>query len=178
MYIPVILGTARQGRRSEPVANFVLETVKQGGLGTELVDVRDYRLTATDNTAEIPPAKKWAEKLLRADGLIIVSPEYNHTFPGELKLFLDLLYDQYHRKPVGLVGVSIGPWGGARGIQALKLTCLALGLYPVLEAVYFPMVGELFDDQGRIKDGSYQKKVNGLVRSLTMHAEALRAARK
>ncbi|MFA4905167.1 MAG: NAD(P)H-dependent oxidoreductase [Candidatus Margulisiibacteriota bacterium] len=175
MYIPVILGTAREGRQSEKVANFVFDLVKKSGLETELVDVREYRVPATDREEEIPQAKRWMEKLLRSDGLIIVSPEYNHTYPGELKMFLDMLYTQYLKRPVGLVGVSEGPWGGTRGIQALRLTCLALGMHPILEAVYFPMVQDKFDETGKIKDVSYEKKVNGMVKSLTAQSEALRS---
>jgi len=172
MYIPIILGTARKGRQSEEVAKFILGAAKKAKLDTEIVDVRDYRIEATDNTGEIPQAKKWSEKLVRADGLIIVSPEYNHTYPGELKMFLDMLYEQYSRKPVGLVGVSGGQWGGTRGIQALRLTCLAFGMHPILETVYFAGVQEQFDGSGKIKNKSYEKKVNGMLRSLVAHARA------
>ncbi len=177
MYVPIILGTARKGRQSEKVAKYVLELAKKSGLETEIVDVRDYRLEATDNTEEIPQAKKWEDKLLRAEGLIIVSPEYNHTYPGELKMFLDMLYEQYFRRPVGLVGVSKGPWGGTRGIQALRLTCISLGMYPILETAYFPIVQDQFDEAGNIKNKSFEKSVNGLLKSLTAVAEALKAAR-
>lgn len=174
MYIPIILGTARSGRQSEKVAKYVLGLVKKAGLETEIVDVRDYRIEATDNTEEIPLAKKWEEKLLRSGGLIIVSPEYNHTYPGELKMFLDMLYEQYFKRPVGLVGVSVGPWGGTRGMQALRLTCLALGMHPVLETVYFHLVQDQFDDAGNIKNTSFEKSVNGQIKSLISHAEALK----
>jgi chromate reductase len=178
MYIPVVLGTARQGRQSEKVAKYVLQIVQSSGLETELVDVRDYRIEATDREEEIPQAKKWKEKIVRSDGLIIVSPEYNHAYPGELKMFLDMLYEQYWRKPVGLVGVSDGPWGGTRGMEVLRLTCISLGLHPILEIVYCPKVKELFDDAGKITNDSYEKKVKSLLKSLITHAEALKAARK
>lgn len=178
MYIPIILGTARQGRQSEKVANFVLDLAKKAGFDSEIVDVRDYRIEATDNTGEIPQAEKWEEKLIKADGLIVVSPEYNHTYPGELKMFLDMLYEQYSRKPVALCGVSEGRWGGTRGIQALRLTCLALGMHPILETVYFPEIKDLFDEAGRIKHKIFEKQVNGMIKSLSVHAEALKAARK
>lgn len=178
MYIPIILGTARKGRQSEKVANFILGMVKSSGIEAEIVDVRDYRIESTDNTKEIPQAKKWKEKLLRADGLIIVSPEYNHSYSGELKMFIDMLYEEYFGKPVGLVGVSRGPWGGTRGIQALRLTCLALGMFPLFETVYFPNIQDQFDEKGNIKNESYKKQVNGLLNSLAKSAEALKAKNK
>ena len=178
MYIPVILGTARQGRKSEYVANFVIAEVKKAGIETELIDVRDYRIPSTDNSGEIPQAKKLAEKVLRADGFVIVMPEYNHTYSGELKMFLDMLYEEYFKRPVAICGVSGGPLGGARGVQALRLTCIALGMAPTLEAVYFSNVEKLFDEKGEILDRSYEKKVKGLLDGLIVLAEALKTARK
>jgi len=178
MFIPVILGTAREGRQSEKVARLVLEQVQAAGLRTELIDVRDYRIAATDNSEEIPEAKKLAEKIIPADGLIIVMPEYNHTYPGELKMMLDMLYKQYFGKPVAICGVSRGPWGGARGVQALRLTCIALGMHPLLEAVYFPTVQDLFDEGGQIKDRSYEKSVKGLIEALVIKAKALKGEKK
>lgn len=171
MYIPVVLGTAREGRQSEKAANYVLAQVKQAGIESELVDVRAYRIPATNKLGLIPEAINWAAKLDRAAGLILVVPEYNHAYPGELKMFLDLHYEKYFNKPVALCGVSGGPLGGARGLQALKLTLLSLKMLVVLETVYFPLVQELFADDGQIKDRSYDKKVAGLLKGLTAFIE-------
>lgn len=178
MYIPIILGTARKGRKSENVAEYVLSLAVNSGMETELIDVADYRINATDNTEEIPQAKKWEEKAIKADGFIIVSPEYNHSYSGELKMFLDMLYGQYHKKPVALIGVSKGPFGGTRGIQALRLACIALGMHPLLEAAYFSLVDGLFDGKGIIKDKAYEKNINSLLESLITQAKALKSARK
>jgi NAD(P)H-dependent FMN reductase len=177
MYIPVILGTAREGRQSEKVATFMCGLAIKAGLETEIVDIREYRIAATDNTGNIPHAKKWGEKIIKADGMIIVSPEYNHTYPGELKMFLDMLYKEYARKPVALCGVSSGPWGGTRGVQALRLTCIALGMHPILETGYFPFIQDQFDDEGRIKDAALERSADGMIKSLIAQAEALRSAR-
>ena len=173
MNLPVILGTAREERQSEKVAKFVLEQVKIAGHETELIYVRYYRIAATDYTGEIPQAKKLAAIIKRAEALIIVMPEYNHSYPGEMKMMLDMLYKEYFHKPVAFCGVSGGPLGGARGIQALRLVCLSVAMIPILEAVYFPMVQDLFDDLGKIKDQSYSKKVKGLIESLVWHARRL-----
>jgi NAD(P)H-dependent FMN reductase len=150
MYIPVILGTARKGRESEKAARFMLEETLKAGIESELIDVRDYRIEATDNTEEIPEAKKLAGKIISADGIIIVSPEYNRGYPGELKMMLDMLYKQYARKPVGICGVSSGGIGGARMVEQLKLICIQFQMVPLREAVYFPNVTELFDEKGMI----------------------------
>src|SRR3990167_11556083 len=133
LFIPLILGTAREGRRSERAARFVLEEIKKrDGIETELVDVRDFRLPATDDTGETEIAKKLSAITTRADGFIIVSPEYNHGYPGELKMMLDMSDGEYTRKPIAMCGVSAGTVGGARMMEQLRSVCIDLGAVPIL----------------------------------------------
>jgi NAD(P)H-dependent FMN reductase len=177
MYIPVILGTARQGRQSEKAAKFMLQKVLNARLESELIDVRDYRILATDNTEESDQAQKLAEKVKRSDGFIIVSPEYNHGYPGELKMMLDMLFSQYAHKPVGICGVSSGAWGGARMVEQLRQVCLAFHMVPTCEAVYFPKVQELFDEAGLFKGKSQHGQAKRLLEELVLYAQALKAER-
>lgn len=177
MYMPVILGTAREGRESEKAAKFILGETIKAGLETELIDVRDYRIRATDRTEKSPEAKKQSEKITKADGLIIVSPEYNHGYPGELKMMLDSLYKQYFNKPVGICGVSIGPVGGARMVEQLRLVCIELHMVPIREAIYFPLVQNIFDEKGNIKEPAYYERVKPFFSELIWYAKALKNAR-
>lgn len=140
MYIPIILGTGRKGRESERVAEFVLSELKKREIETEIIDARDYAYCITE--AEHPKFTEYKEKAIRASGFIIVSPEYNHGYPGELKILLDSLYDEYVRKPVGLAGVSIGTIGGARMMEQLKLVCHELGMIVIHTPLYFPKIKE------------------------------------
>ena len=158
MYIPIILGTAREGRQSEKVANFVCEEAKKAGLETEIIDVRDYRIQATDNTEKLPEAMKLEPKISRADGYIIVSPEYNHGYPGELKMMLDMLFKQFFNKPVGICGVSSGPIGGARMVEQLRQVAIGFHMFPINGVLYFPVVQDLFDSEGKIKDSAYHER--------------------
>ena len=171
MYIPIILGTARQGRQSEKVANFMLSEIIKAGLQSEIIDVRDYRIEATDSTGELPQAKKLAEKITKADGLIIVSPEYNHGYPGELKMMLDMLYKEYFYKPVGFCGVSIGILGGARAVEQLRLVSIEFHMLPIREALYFSTIQNLFDEKENIKDESYFKKVETFLNELIKYTK-------
>ena len=147
MYFPIILGTAREGRQSEKVARFMLEEVRKAGIEGDIIDARDYRIEATDNTKKSEKAKKLAETIGKADGIIIVSPEYNHGYPGELKIMLDLLYEEYYGKHVLICGVSRGSFGGTRVVEQLRLVCIGLGMLPVSNALYFSNVEE-FDENG------------------------------
>ncbi|MBI4276677.1 NAD(P)H-dependent oxidoreductase [Candidatus Uhrbacteria bacterium] len=178
-FIPIILGTAREGRKSELAARFVLAALqKRSEVTTELIDVRDYRIPATDNTEESDTAKRFAEKATSADGFIMVVPEYNHGYPGELKMMLDLRSDQYHRKPVAICGVSSGMLGGARMVEQLRLIMIEFHMVPIGKAVYFANVNKLFDDAGGITDPSYDKKVAGMLDELLWFARVLLKGRQ
>src|SRR5438477_11611206 len=102
LYIPVILGTARQGRQSEHVANFVLsEMRKRPEIETELIDVRQLKMRLDDAGEEMKDPS-YAEKMTRADGLVIVTAEYNQGYPGLLKHALELCREEKLRQAVAI----------------------------------------------------------------------------
>ena len=178
LYIPIILATAHEGRQTEKAAKFVLQEVsKNKEVETELVDVRDYRIEATDNSETSETAKRFEKIVTRADGFIIVSPEYNHGYPGELKMMLDMLYKQFFRKAVAICGVSSGGQGGARMMEQLRLVMIAFHTAPIGNAVYFGNVRTLFGEDGKITDPSYEKRVAGMLDELTWFTRALKNAR-
>ncbi|MEA2715396.1 MAG: hypothetical protein QOG91_424 [Candidatus Parcubacteria bacterium] len=172
--IPVILGTAREGRQSEKVARFVRDRAAVYGFDSELVDVRDYLQMHTEEK----PMEKWKAKAAAADGFIIVSPEYNHGYPGELKIFLDSAYDEYARKPLAIVGVSSGLIGGARMIEQLRLVCTELGMVMCRAPAFFQRVKTLFDEQGNLENREeWEKKIEHLCTEVEWYAKALKAGR-
>lgn len=178
LFIPILLGTAREGRQSEKATKFVLQEAKKyGQFETQLLDVRDFAGPAKTQAMPKEQAEKWSEIMAKADGLIIVSPEYNHGYPGELKLMLDQLYKEYNRKPVGLCGVSGGGLGGARMVEALRTSLIELQLVPLRNAVYFSGIQNLFDDSGDIKDPSFSQKLATMFDELVWYAKALKTAR-
>lgn len=176
LFIPLILGTAREGRESEKVARYVLgELAKIGTFTTQLVDVKDHLF---GKTAEHPEESgPWQEIMTKADGLIIVSPEYNRGIPGELKILLDSLDEEYVRKPVAIVGVSSGKVGGARMAEAILPTLVSLGMVPITPSIQFPVVQGLFSPEGKILEDSYEKRIHNMFKELTWFAEVLKKAR-
>ncbi len=174
MYIPIILGTAREGRQSAKAAKFMLAEAVKFGFDSEIIDPRDYRIAATDNSKSSPQAKKLAEKIIKADGIVIVSPEYNHGYPGELKMMLDMLYGEYAHKPVGICGVSSSGLGGARMVEQLKQICIELHMPPIRESVYFSNVQNLFDDSGKILDDAFIARAQKFFEELNWYAEKLK----
>src|SRR5438105_7398962 len=177
LFIPVILGTARQGRQSENGERFVFEqTKKRADVETELIDVRELPMKL-DDAGEQMKDPKFSATIERCDGLILITPEYNHGYPGLLKHALDMNLKEYIHKAVGICGVSAGPFGGARAIENLLPVMRALGLVTIFEDVNFGNVGKLFDESGQLLDQNYVRRVNKFLDELIWMSRVLRRGR-
>ncbi len=179
VFLPVIIGTPRQGRLTEPVAMFVLgEASKRDDIETELIDIRKIPIRM-DDAGEALKDSQFSATVARADGLILVVPEYNHSFPGLLKHVLDTNLKEYIHKAVGVCGVSAGPFGGARMIQSLVPVLRELGLVTIFWDVYFGNAGKLFDPAtGKITDPAYSGRMEKFLDELVWMARALRYGRE
>jgi NAD(P)H-dependent FMN reductase len=178
LFMPVILGTPRQGRLSEHVANFVVEEVtKRDGIETELIDIRDIPLPMTDAGQAIKDPQ-FAATVMRADALIMVVPEYNHGYPGLLKHLLDTNLPEYVHKAVGICGVSAGSFGGTRVIENLLPVMRELGLVTIFWDGNFSNVQNAFDAAGRLQDQAYIKRIDQFLKELIWMARVLRYGRE
>ena len=178
LFIPIILGTSRRGRQSENVARFVFEqTRKRADVETELIDVCTLPMKL-DDAGEQMKDPKFSATIDRCDGLIIVTPEYNHGYPGLLKHALDMNLEEYIHKAVGICGVSAGSFGGVRAIEGLLPVMRELGLVTIFWDVNFGNVGKLFDDQGNLLDQSYVRRLDKCLNELIWMAHVLRYGRE
>ena len=179
LFIPVILGTVRKGRASENVAKFVLgEIRKHEGVETELIDIRDLKFP-TDDAGEAIKDPNFSAAMMRADGLVIVTPEYNHGYPGMLKHALDTNLKEYIHKAVGVCGVSAGGFGGTRVIEALLPVLRELGLVTIFWDGNFSGAQQLFDEAGNMKDrAAHEKRMDKFLRELIWMSKVLRYGRE
>lgn len=179
LFIPIILGTPRSGRESEHVARWVFTKMQERAeIETKLFDVRDFDLPRDDYGTGIGEKfPEWRDAIIRADGLVIVTPEYNHGYPGALKSVLDLLLKEYIHKAVAFVGVSAGPWGGTRVIEACVPMVRELGLAVTFTDLNFPSVAAKFDEQGNLLDAAYEKRVQSFLDEIVWMATTLRYGR-
>lgn len=176
--IPVILGTPRQGRQSEHVAHLLVQEIgKRTGVRTELIDVRDLPLSASDAGEAIKDAQ-FSATMMRADALVLVVPEYNHGYPGMLKHVLDTNLKEYVHKAVGVCGVSAGGFGGARAIQNLLPVLRELGLVTIFWDVNVSNVQHAFDASGHLLDPAYLKRIDKFLGELVWMARTLRYGRE
>ena len=175
--IPVILGTPRQGRLSEHVARVVVEQLcKCDDVATSLIDVRTLDVSSMDAGEAIKDAA-FSEAMRRADGLVIVAPEYNHGYPGILKHVLDTNLKEYIHKPVGLCGVSAGGFGGTRVVESLLPVMRELGLVPIFWDVNVSSAGKAFDEGGQLLDQALPRRIDKMLGELVWMARVLRYGR-
>ena len=179
LFIPVILGTVRKGRASENVAKFVFEQVKKReGVESELIDIRELNFPANDAGEQIKDAK-FSAACERADGLVIITPEYNRGYPGMLKHVLDSNLKEYVHKAVGICGVSAGGFGGTRVIENLLPVMRELGLVTIFWDGNFSGAQQLFDDAGNMKDrAAHEKRMDKFLGELIWMSKVLRYGRE
>lgn len=164
LVVAVIEGSARDARESIKAARFV-EAIGRTYKDVEIifVDPKDFSFPNDGNDTE-GKDPRYSAITDKADAFFIVTPEYNHSFPGSLKRMLDSEYENYWHKPVALAGVSNSAWGGTRVVEALLPVVRTLGLSPVQFSLHFPRVQEIFDAQGIIHP-SYESSYAGRVRA-------------
>jgi NAD(P)H-dependent FMN reductase len=178
LYIPVILGTARMGRMSQHAAWLVTEELRKcTGVETDLIDIAKLPLPTNDAGEAIKHAD-FSSKMNKADALVIVSPEYNHGYSGLLKHVLDSCLKEYIHKAVGIVGVSAGPFGGARVIQNMLPVMRELGLVTIFWDINFSNVQKAFTTEGTLLDDSYIRRIDKFLKELIWMAKALRHGRE
>jgi NAD(P)H-dependent FMN reductase len=148
------------------------------GVETELLDLLEYdfpimeeRLHRRDDPP--PRLQEYADKIARADSLIIVTPEYNNGYPGVLKNALDYLLPEYERKPIGIVTVSAGGYGGINCLAQLRLVTLGMGAFPIPENLAVSKIHESFADDGTPKDPAYEKRAAVFLDEVLWFTEAI-----
>lgn len=178
LQIVVIEGTTRVQRESIHAARLVVEIGReQEGVEITFVDPVEFKFEGDGNDPE-GKNPKYTEITAKADAFFIVTPEYNHSFPGSLKRLLDSELANYIHKPVAFAGASNGLWGGVRAIEALNQTVREMGLVSTFTDVQFPRVQDLFDKDGQLLDPAYRKRVTRAYTELIWMARTLQWGRE
>jgi NAD(P)H-dependent FMN reductase len=162
--IALISASVREGRKSHRVALYLQnELQSMHNAKVEMLDLAtlDFpifheRLKFQKNPSA--EAKAFAQTISDADGVIIVTPEYNSGYPASLKNAIDLLIDEWYRKPVAISTVSGGAFGGSQVIMPLQFALWKLKAWTVPAMFPVPQVQESFDEGGVPKDEAATKK--------------------
>src|SRR5690606_29727996 len=183
--IGIIIGSVREGRNAEAVANWMYDFAvgrQDADVEYELVDLADYPLPLLG--AKVPEAiqeesektiKGWLEKMASFDGYIFVTPEYNHAVGGALKNALDYLNPELNNKAAGFVGY--GSLGGTRAHENLRLILGELQVADVRTAVTFSLMAD-FENMSVFKPADYHAdNANGMLDQVISWSRALKTVR-
>jgi NAD(P)H-dependent FMN reductase len=152
--IVIISSSVRTGRNSHRVAIYLENYIAQSGLGNaEILDLYEYQFPIFSERLQYlqnPPDNvvQFAEKIKSADGVIVVTPEYNGGYPAALKNVIDLLYPEWKRKPIGISTVSAGTFGGSQVGTSLSFTLLKIGALVTPAVFRVSSVQKAYDENG------------------------------
>jgi len=184
LYLPILYGSVRADRKSIHVARFAAERLAlRPDVETHLFDPRDLPFGNLEfREWEWKGAPEgvihFVREMGRADGFVIVTPEYNHGYPGTLKNILDHVYDEWGRKPFGLVGAG-GMYGGARAIDGLRMVIPGIGGISTPGMIGVTDVQTSFDEHGPVADREkWERRFDRFFAELEWYARALQRARR
>ncbi|TYB50114.1 NAD(P)H-dependent oxidoreductase [Nonomuraea sp. PA05] len=179
--VGIILGSTRPGRTGEVVAQWVRDlAAKRGDAEYEIVDLLDYDLGNLDEP-EHPSTgnyqhehtRRWSAKIASLDAFVIVTPEYNNSYPGALKNALDFLYTEWTNKAAGFVGYGVD--GAPRAISHLRHVLGLLSVATVSNQVGLSIHTDFVD--GFNPAGFHEDRLNAVLDQVHTWGSALRPLR-
>lgn len=179
--IVLISASVRNGRKSDRVATYFKNYIEQSGVANaELLDLLAYNFPVFEERLKfqqnpLPAAVEFAEKVRTADGVLIITPEYNGGYPAALKNAIDLLVEEWKKKPVAISTVSAGAFGGMQVITSLQYSFWKIGALTVPALFPVPKVHEAFDEHGVPADkAGTDKRAGAFINELVWMMEAVR----
>jgi NAD(P)H-dependent FMN reductase len=176
--LAIIIGSTRQGRFAPTVANWIAgQAIQRDDLSVDLIDLAEARLPDVLSGEPSPEVAAITPRLEEADAFVVVTPEYNHSFPAPLKTAIDWHFTAWRAKPVGFVSYG-GISGGLRAVEQLRQVFAELHAVTVRDSVSFHGAWVQFDSDGRPKDADrYEKTAKTMLDQLVWWGISLRDAR-
>jgi NAD(P)H-dependent FMN reductase len=178
-HISIISSSIRTGRKSNRVALFFRKYLEENGLASvEILDLSKYNFPLFDERLRYqkspsPAVMEFAAKISSSDGVIIVTPEYNGGYPSSLKNVIDLMYDEWHHKPVAISTVSDGNFGGTQVIISLQFVLWKMKAWTIPAMFPVPNIDNAFDVNGvPVDPKAIEKRSANFINELLWHIEA------
>jgi chromate reductase, NAD(P)H dehydrogenase (quinone) len=177
--ISLIVGTNRPGSNTRKVAAHLEEIYAELKVPLRVLDLAKLppEIFSPAAYAEKPKTfHPFAEAVLQADGLHVVTPEYNGGMPGILKYFIDMLKfpESFERRPVCFTGLAAGRWGALRPVEQLQQIFGYRNAYLYPERVFLPEIYDLLDDSGRLTDAELLGRLKAQANGFTDFVECLK----
>lgn len=176
--LAVIIGSTREGRFGETVAEwFVNQARQRSDMVVDVIDLAETQLPAVLRQQRTPEVEAFAARIGAADAFVVVTPEYNHGYPASLKLAIDWINKEWRAKPVGFVAYG-GISGGLRAVEQLRQVFAELHMVTVRDTVSFHRAHRQFDEAGQPTDATgASAAAQTMLDQIVWWALALREAR-
>jgi NAD(P)H-dependent FMN reductase len=176
--ILIISGTNRPGSNTRKITARVEAVYESLGVPFQVLDLAHLppEIFSPASYAEKPAAfKKFTDAVLAADGLVVVTPEYNGGLPGVLKYFIDMLPfpESFERRPVCFVGLAAGIWGALRPVEQLQAIFGYRNAHVYSERVFMPGIGSLLDERGQLTNPDLEKRLHSQASGFVSFVERL-----
>lgn len=167
--ILIISGTNRPDSNAMNVSRVLKAHYAAAGARADILSLTDLPREVFEGgayAAKPPGMLTIQQRVLDAGGLHVVTPEYNGSFPGVLKYFIDMLKfpESFERKPVAFTGEAAGIWGGLRSVEQLQMIFGYRNAHIYPERVFIPAVGAKFGGDGQLIDGDIDARLTAQAR--------------
>lgn len=178
--VGLIYGSTREGRVCNTIAGWAGQSARAwGGFEVDVIDPLELDLPSRHEEEDGPAVRALQQRLGDADAFLVVTPEYNHSYPAALKFLIDSAYQEWQAKPVAFVSYG-GISGGLRAVEHLRHVFAELHAVGIRDAVSFLNVWECMDEStGELRaPKAAERSMARVLSRLKWWAEALRQARR
>src|SRR5215213_3807057 len=180
--VALIVGSVRRDRQGIKVARWLEEKLKNRHHIVFFIDPLELNLPLLDRMYKEMenPSEKLKDlrnKIKDAEGYLPVTPEYNHSTSAAMKNTLDYFLEEYYFKPSAIVSYSVGGFGGVNAVQHLRLIFAELGAPSISSSFSISKVQDVFDDDGKLRDQLYEKRVIRFIEEFEWYIEAFKNQR-
>ncbi|MGJ5816433.1 NADPH-dependent FMN reductase [Paludibaculum fermentans] len=178
LHLAIIVGSTRQGRFAPTVAQwFATQAAQRDGLTIDVIDLVEAQLPEVLSDQRTPAVAAVSARLSRADAFVVITPEYNHSFPAPLKTLIDWHSQEWHAKPIGFVSYG-GVSGGLRAVEQLRQIFVEVHAMTVRDSVSFAGVWTQFGSDGQPTNPSHSNRnATKMLNQLVWWGHALRDAK-
>lgn len=185
LQLRIIIASTRPGRKGPAVAQWITQLAQADSrFNTEVLDLAQINLPLFNEPNhprlqqyEHQHTKDWSAAIAAADAYIVVTPEYNFSFPATIKNALDYLFVEWQHKPMAFVSYG-GQSGGLRSVQMLKQVVTTLNMMPITESVAINFFNQKIDEAGHFNaDEMLNKSAAGMLNAVHRWGTALKTMR-
>lgn len=178
MILKIISSTDRPNSNALRVSKYVETLYQKEGVDVEVISLKDFPLEEVVGGRygkSIPAVEKFRKPIINADGLIFVIPEYNGSFPGILKMFVDHLPfpEAFEKMPMAFIGESAGAFGALRSVEQFQMIANYRNALQFPERVFIPRVKSEFDEEKGLKDSFKQQLLQSQVTNFVKFVESV-----